>query len=112
MVNLTTLPVVSPSGSAILKVDLTSAETDADRISVIAKDVVGDEWSDINIFFNTLKGTEITQIKDMVESDEAFDAFLNKTSYLKRNTAIKLIPDKNTITLVTDNTSLQEGELP
>jgi hypothetical protein len=45
--NLATLPVVTPAGSKIVKVDLSAAEMNGDEIIVIFSDVAGAEWQDV-----------------------------------------------------------------
>jgi hypothetical protein len=49
LVNLSTLPVVSPAGSTRVKVVVSAAESAADNVSVIGIDAAGDEWADIEI---------------------------------------------------------------
>jgi len=53
LVNLTTLPVVSPAGSTRVKIVVSAAESAADNVSVIGIDVAGDEWADIEIPIQT-----------------------------------------------------------
>lgn len=52
--NLATLPSVDPAGSIGVKVDLSAAEMDGDKIMVQGIDAVGNEWSDVFIFIETL----------------------------------------------------------
>ena len=65
LANLSTTPVVSPAGSFNVKVNLSQVEmTGADKVSVIGKDVSGQEWKDIFVFIdipdgNSEKATEL-----------------------------------------------------
>jgi len=52
LVNLATLPVVSPAGSRLVKVNLSAAEMDGDNISVVGVDVAGSEWEEYVDTFN------------------------------------------------------------
>ena len=51
-INLASLPSVVPSGSIQVRIDLSSAEMNADRISVQGIDVAGAQWQDIFIFLD------------------------------------------------------------
>jgi len=44
--NLATLPVVTPAGSKLVKVDLSAEEMNGDHINVVFSDQAGDEWCD------------------------------------------------------------------
>jgi hypothetical protein len=46
MVNLTTLPVVSPAGSQLVRFQLTAAEMTADRLTLVGVDQAGGEWTE------------------------------------------------------------------
>lgn len=50
--NLETLPVVSPAGSKSVKIDLSEAEMNGDKITIIGSDLAGKEWDDIEIFID------------------------------------------------------------
>lgn len=50
--NLTTLPVVTPATSTSVKIELTAAEMNGDKITVQGIDTSGAEWSDISIFLD------------------------------------------------------------
>ncbi len=50
--NLATLPVVTPSGSIAVRVNLSQAEMNGDKIMVQAIDVAGGEWNDLLIFLD------------------------------------------------------------
>ena len=59
-----TLPVVSPSGSPMVKVDLSATEMDADEINVVAVDLAGDEWQEL-VFAIEINGINAQQIDDI-----------------------------------------------
>lgn len=50
--NLTTLPVVDPAGSIIVKINLSQSEMNGDKILVQCIDAAGAEWSDVLIFID------------------------------------------------------------
>ena len=50
--NLATLPVVTPAGSIAVKIDLSAAEMNGDKIAVQCTDVAGAEWDDGLIFID------------------------------------------------------------
>lgn len=50
--NLATLPVVTPAGSRIIKVSLSTAEMNGDKVVVQAVDVAGNEWEDQLVFLD------------------------------------------------------------
>lgn len=52
--NLTTLPVVTPASSKLVKVTLSQAETNADNIAVIFSDAAGGEWADVIVNIQTV----------------------------------------------------------
>jgi len=47
LANLTTLPVVTPAGSALVLVTLTAAEMTASRVTILAVDQAGNEWTEM-----------------------------------------------------------------
>lgn len=65
LANLSITPVVSPAGSFNVKINLSQVEmTGSDKVSIIGKDVSGDEWKDIFVFIdipdgNSEKATEL-----------------------------------------------------
>jgi len=62
--NLSTLPVVEPSGSIRVLVSLSQPEMNGDKISVACIDVAGDEWEDQLV---TIDNDEVN-IEDVVRS--------------------------------------------
>ncbi len=57
LANLGTLPTVAPAASAIVKIVLSQAEMNADRITIVCKDAAGAEWDDVVIAINTTAET-------------------------------------------------------
>jgi hypothetical protein len=53
LANLTNLPSVSPAGSVMLQLSLTSTEMNADRISIVGIDQAGAEWTDFHMALDT-----------------------------------------------------------
>ena len=51
--NITTLPVVTPSGGKAVKVDLSASEMNGDNIQVLFSDAAGAEWADVLINIQT-----------------------------------------------------------
>lgn len=62
--NLTTLPVVTPSGGRAVQVDLSQSEMNGDNIIVQFVDASGAEWCDLGIVINT----STQQISELVLS--------------------------------------------
>lgn len=54
LANLATLPAVTPAGSKLVKVTLSSSEMSGDNIVVIASDAAGAEWRDLVIQLHTV----------------------------------------------------------
>ncbi len=55
--NLASLPTVAPAASVIVKVVLSQAEMNGDRITVVCIDAAGAEWDDVIISINTTVNT-------------------------------------------------------
>ncbi len=62
--NLTTLPVVTPASSKMVKVTLSASEMNGDNITFVASDAAGSEWCDLTINIQTTA----TQIDNLVRS--------------------------------------------
>ncbi len=57
LANLATTPVVSPAGSFNVKVNLSAVEmTGTDKVSILARDVAGENWKDKLIFIDIPDG--------------------------------------------------------
>lgn len=57
LANLATLPVVSPAGSTIVKVNLSVGEMGGDKIMVQGIDAADDEWGDVMTFIDATRIT-------------------------------------------------------
>lgn len=68
LANITTLPVVTPSGSQSVKVSLSASEMSGDKVVVLGSDAADDEWGDIQAFLDLETGTTQTVI-DILEGD-------------------------------------------
>ncbi len=51
--NITTLPVVSPAASKLVKVSLSAAEMNGNRVNVLFSDAAGDQWCDLSYTIET-----------------------------------------------------------
>jgi hypothetical protein len=69
LANLTTLPVVTPASSKLVKVTLSQTECNADNLIVIFSDAAGAEWCDLTINLQTVAenfdslGTDIAAVQ-------------------------------------------------
>ena len=52
--NIATLPVVTPALSKVIKVDLSAAEMNGDRIVILFSDITGSEWQDRMFMISTV----------------------------------------------------------
>ncbi|MCB7129958.1 MAG: hypothetical protein J3T61_10530 [Candidatus Brocadiales bacterium] len=64
LANLATLPVVSPASSIVIKIVLSQAEMNGDKILVQCIDAAGDEWNDVFIFIDA----SVVTVDDLVRS--------------------------------------------
>lgn len=55
--NLSTLPVVEPSGSIGVKISLSQAEMNGDKIMIKGIDASGNEWNSVNVFLDLSTNT-------------------------------------------------------
>jgi len=89
LANLSTLPVVTPASSSVVKINLSSIEMGGDKIVVVGKDLAGEEWGDIMAFLDVETGT-LQTVLDILEGDHI-------------ETSIRLIINKkDTVTPVLD----------
>lgn len=84
-VNLTNLPVVAPAGSPVVKITLTAAETNLDKVTIWASDAAGAEWADQLLTFDTSTGIWDTLFSNVTSIKAKTD---NLPAQLKKNTAL------------------------
>ena len=66
-VNLATLPVVIPTGSPVVRVNLSADEMNGDRINIFVKDVAGDEWVEALLHIDTGDGTAVDELAQIMK---------------------------------------------
>lgn len=54
LTNLTTLPTVTPAGSKMVKVTLSSSEMNGDNVTLVCSDASGGEWYDLTVNIPTV----------------------------------------------------------
>ncbi len=77
LANITTLPVVTPAGSRVVKVTLSVAEMTGDNISVVFVDAAGDEWCALMLAIQTAaKQVDDLAAPPAVKKNVALAAFM------------------------------------
>lgn len=103
LVNLSTLPVVDPAGSSSVKVNLTAAEMNADKIGVFGKDPT-QEWGDINLAIDVPSSTQESAVDilegDRIETNIHYTIFKKGTAdvLVSKDISGSLLPSGVTIT--------------
>ena len=69
LANLATIPVVEPAGSSVIKISLSATEMNGDGISIVAKDVAGNEWDDAIIYISTTDTAAIVVVTSIVAAE-------------------------------------------
>lgn len=90
LANLTTLPVVAPAGSVSVKVNLSVAEMNGDKVVVVGKDVAGAEWEDVLIFIDAPSAN----VDDIVKIEK----ILRNRTHTDRDTGIMTVFDNDGVT--------------
>jgi hypothetical protein len=117
--NLTTLPVVTPPASKIVKVTLSAAEMNGDNISVVFSDAAGAEWADQHILIQTTArqvddlAYPTYQLTDSVPADGTIPTlaqslymitqFLNERSVVGSTVTVKKVDGASTLMTFTLN---------
>ncbi len=91
LANLATLPVVAPAGSSSVKVNLSASEMGGDKIVVLGKDAVGEEWGDIAAFIDAPGGSS-ESVLDIIEGDHR-ESSVNLKIFKKGTSTIVLEKD-------------------
>ncbi len=86
--NLSTLPVVTPTGSITVKVTLSASEMAGEKISIKAIDASGSEWGQALVAIDVAEATTET-LFDIQEGDRIEDA--NSLIINKKGTTTALI---------------------
>jgi len=90
IVNLASLPVVTPFGSSSVKVNLSAVEMTADKIGIFGRDQ-GSLWGDINLIIDVSTGS-IENAVDILEGDRTE----TKTNYkIRKKGTAEVIVDKD-----------------
>lgn len=63
--NLATLPVVEPAGSIAVKITLSQAEMNGDKVMVQGIDVAGAEWEDVFVFLDAEAVESVVRISGL-----------------------------------------------
>lgn len=105
--NLANLPTVSPAGSVQVLVALSASERDAGVINVIAKDVAGDEWRDLGMFFDIPVSNSQSAV-DILEGDH-IETYISSVIN-KKGTATPLVSKVVTGSLLSPAVTVRTNE--
>lgn len=102
--NLSTLPVVTPSGSISILISLSASEMTGDKVFVKGIDASGAEWADITIFIDI--PTALTL--DLIEGDH----IESRTSVVinKKNTSTAILSKTISGSLLSDGVTITTTE--
>ena len=104
--NLVTLPVVDPAGSFMVKVELSAAEMNGQKVNVVAIDQAGNEWAEMVSTLDVPVGSTETLVNlafgDRIEDRNSLIVNLRGTStpVLDKTITGSLLEDGVTITTV------------
>jgi len=107
--NLLTTPVVEPAGSSTIKVTLSAAEMNDDKVMVLAHDEVGNEWLDSFVFIDTETGS-ISDAVDILEGDHVETK--NRLIINKKGTATPIVDKVITGSLLSDGVTIATVDTP
>lgn len=79
--NLSTLPIVTPSGSKSILVSLDATEMDANKVEVIGSDLIGAEWNDVSVFLDLTP----------YEIDDVFALLINNATVVLEPAGTRLV---------------------
>lgn len=105
--NLTNLPTVTPANSIQVKIVLTAAEMNGDKINVQGIDAVGDEWQDTYITIDVPRGS-VETLFDIDEGDRTETR--TRMTIRKKDTSIILIDKVITGSLLDNTVTLRTTE--
>jgi len=77
--DLTTVPVVTPTGSRTVKISLSATEMDADNVNVQAIDVIDNEWQEVIMAYDTNDVVNIVSgVLDALSDDHLIPGSIGK----------------------------------
>ena len=100
-----TLPVVTPAGSVSVRVDLSVAEMNGDKVIVRAKDVAGNEWNESVIFLDVPVGDAGDLVLDAMMADHTLPGSLGGEVATKAD----ILSSANTVELPADSGTIVQG---
>jgi hypothetical protein len=105
--NLETLPVVTPSGTFSVKIDLSATEMDADKVLVQAQDVNDDEWNEVLVFIDVPVGNidTLVNIEEGDRTETSVRLLINK-----KGTTIPVLDKDITGSLLESNITVTTRE--
>ena len=106
-VNLLTLPVVSPSLSSNVKINLAAIEMTADKVVVHAVDLTGDEWANLAAFIDNPVGS-VDDLTDIIEGDHQESS--TRIKIFKKGTANVVLDKVVTGSLLSPNVTVNTKE--
>ena len=109
LANLSQLPVVTPALSNVVKVSLSAGEMGGDKIVVVAKDALGDQWGDILAFLDVESGTTQT-VLDIIEGDHTESSI--RLLVNKKGTTTPVLDKKITGSLLQPDITVNTREQP
>jgi len=109
LTNLSTLPVVTPALSSVVKINLSSVEMGGDKIVVVGSDLVGDQWGDIMAFLDVETGT-VQTILDILEGDHIETSI--RLIINKKDTVIPVLDKKVAGSLLQSDVTVTTVEQP
>lgn len=105
--NLTTLPVVDPSGSITVKITLSAAEMTGDKVNIQGIDVSGAEWQDTLAIIDVPEGSVETLLDlDLGDHTESNTSLIIK----KAGSETVILNKKITGSLLADNITVRTTE--
>lgn len=117
LANLGTLPAADPAAGRLIKVSLSQAEMNYDRVTVQCVDAAGSEWDEVIVTINTIDntvasiGANVVQVSgDSTAADNA-EAFFDGTGYAGTNNVIPLVTLAATVTTLTNLPAITAGWL-
>ena len=110
LANLTNLPAADPSGSALVKIDLTSAEMTGENISIVAIDQSADAWESLSVLIDTQASGNSDSIYDILVGDHTETK--NNVVIKKRGTATVLLAKDISGSLLAEGVTINTTDTP